>query len=213
MSTANVPQASIDHFTSIPWTKAWLDDPAYKLIPLFSRHLKDETGEDFFFSRTINTSDTIPHMISLERKDLKLPSTTSSSSKSNPSASRAGATFTAPEQPDLIILTQLGSPGLDGHPSVIHGGITCAILDETQSDVVTLHRLLLPESEFGGSLFTVNLDVSFKAPVQTPGTVLIRCWLVAKERRKWITRGQVVDQNGTVLAQAEAIWVGVPAKL
>src|SRR5256885_35785 len=47
-----VPQSSLDHFSAIPWTAAYLRDPAYTAIPTFSRTLK-RTGEDAFFSLTI----------------------------------------------------------------------------------------------------------------------------------------------------------------
>ena len=67
-----VPRDALDHFASVPWTRPYLEDPVYKTIPTFSRVLK-ETGEDFFFARTLATPQTIPLLVSLQLKDLKLP--------------------------------------------------------------------------------------------------------------------------------------------
>ena len=197
-----VPNESIRHFASIPWTRKYLEDPMYKAIPTFSRVLKD-TGEDFFFSRTVATAQTIPHLISLQLKDLKLPpeqlkgTAIARTDHTKPTA--------VPEKPDTVFLLRLARPGLDGHPSVIHGGMACAILDEMMGLCVMLHHQHISGPR--DSLFTVNLNVTYRAPVPTPNEVMVRAWLVTRQRRKWYSIGQITDKDGNVLTEGEGIWV------
>ena len=197
-----IPRKSIAHFGSVPWVKPYLEDGLYKTIPTFSRVLK-ETGEDFFFARTVATPQTIPHMISLQLKDLRLP----------PEAPKGTPVFQkdftkpnpVPDKPDTIHLLHLARPGLDGHPSVIHGGMSCAILDEMMGLCVMLHHQHISGPR--DSLFTVSLNVTYRAPVATPNDVLVRAWLVTRQGRKWFSIGQVTDKEGNVLVEAEGIWV------
>lgn len=57
------------------------------------------------------------------------------------------------------------------------------------------------------SLFTANLNVSYRAPVPTPSELLIKTWLVSRTGRKWRSKGQLVDKDGKVLAEADGLWV------
>ena len=201
------PKEAMQHFASIPWTNSWITDPAYESVPFWSRHLKS-SGEDYFFARTINTPITVPHMISLRLKDLKSPE--AEGWKPDEDTSTCGTSSkkaAVDKQPELVVLVQFGERGVDGHPSMIHGGVTCALLDEIMSLLVTSHRMNRPVPELSGSLFTANLTTSFRAPIPTPGQVLVKCWLVRRERRKWLTKGQIVDRQGQILAEGDAVWV------
>ena len=197
-----VPREGLEYFASIPWTRRYLEDPLYKAIPTFSRVLK-ETGEDFFFARTVATPQTIPYLISLQLKDLKLP----------PEAPKGTQVFRkdykeaikVPEKPDTVFLLKLARPGLDGHPSVAHGGMDCAILDEMMGLCVMLHHQHISGPR--DSLFTVNLNVTYRAPVPTPSEVMVRAWLETRQGRKWFSIGQITDKDGQVLTEAEGIWV------
>jgi len=197
-----VPEDARNHFLSVDWTRRYIEDPQYQAIPTFSRVLK-ESGEDYFFSRTVSSPSTIPHLVTLQLKDLPvLPD----SPKGTFQPTRHHSEVTpVPEKPDCIMLLALGKPGLDGHPSVIHGGMACAILDETMGLCVMLHLQSLSGPR--DSLFTGNLNITFRAPVPTPSDVLVRCWLVRKQGRKWISRGQIVNKDGVVMTEAEGIWV------
>ncbi|EXJ79143.1 hypothetical protein A1O3_08644 [Capronia epimyces CBS 606.96] len=197
-----VPEESRDHFASVEWTNKYLSDPLYKPIPTFSRVLKP-SGEDHFFSRTVSTARTIPHLLTLQLKDFKGP-------PEAPKGTLKGKesqveTTKVPEKPDCIMLLTLGRPGLDGHPGVIHGGMSCAILDEMLGLCVMLHHQHMRGPR--DSLFTAYLNVTFRAPVPTPGDVLVRTWVVAREGRKWLAHGQIVDKDGLVLTEAEGLWV------
>lgn len=207
-----IPQETIEHFSSIPWTSKYLNDPTYKPIPTFSRVLKPN-GEDYYFSRTISTELTIPQYLTLQLRDLKTTPVSPRGTINNNVPPAKRPTDIA-ELPHTISLLNLGASGLDGHPGVAHGGVLCAIMDETMGLMVLLHYFLAtadrPREEF---LFTVNLNVSYRAPVPTPGDVVVKTWLTGKEGRKWYSKGQILDKNGQVLTEAEAIWVLAKSKL
>ncbi|RMD41893.1 hypothetical protein DV735_g3215, partial [Chaetothyriales sp. CBS 134920] len=200
---------SVTRFASIPSTNRWLSNPLYKTIPTFCRHLKHRTDEDLFFARTINTPETVPHMVSLVRNDLPARSQRHRLTQAAPES--VGSTPVSvsqyPDQPDLVVLVEFGPAGVDGHPSIVHGGVCSAILDESMSLVILLHNLYLPRSEAPGGTFTANLNLNYRAPVTSPGQFAVKCWLRGRERRKWFTRGVIVDSQDRVLIQADAIWV------
>lgn len=198
----NVPEDALQHFRSVGWTHKYLDNPLYKPIPTFSRVLKD-SGEDYFFSRTVNNPSTIPHLVTLQLKDFPFQSERPKGQLKQ--RTNHNEVTQVPENPDCVMLLELGQRGLDGHPSVIHGGMACAILDEMMGLCIMLHHQKVAGPR--DSLFTVSLNVTYRAPVPTPGNVLVRCWLVGKEGRKWLSRGQIVDQDGKVMTEAEGMWV------
>lgn len=199
------PQEAIDYFHSVPWLSKYLSSPAYKLIATFSRHLK-ASGEDYFFSRTLNTPTTIPHFLTLQLTDFKTVEPVKGNVKAQ--TTPPGRTTTvAPEYPDAVAMISLGNPGIDGHPSVIHGGVTCALLDETMGLLVMLHDNNVRGPGPRDALFTANLNVSYRAPIPTPANYLIKLWLVQRQGRKWFSKGQIIDGDGRVYAEADGLWV------
>lgn len=202
ISTHSIPEESLKHFASVEWTNKYLSNPLYEAIPTFSRVSKD-SGEDYFFSKTISTPSTIPHMVTLQRKDYSLPEESPKGTITLQPSQRQP--IKAPENPDCIILMTLGRLGLNGHPSVLHGGVTCAILDEMLGLCAMLHQQHISGPR--NSLFTVGLNVTYRAQVPTPSDVVVRVWLVGREGRKWLLRGQILDNDGVVMVDAEGLWV------
>jgi acyl-coenzyme A thioesterase PaaI-like protein len=202
ITTHRVPEDARRHFASVEWTSKFLSDPLYEAIPTFSRVLK-ESGEDYFFSRTISSPSTIPHLITLQLKDF--PYAEEGPKGSLKMRTSHSEVTQVPTKPDTVMLLQLGRPGLDGHPSVVHGGMACAILDEMMGLCIMLHHQKITGAR--DSLFTVSLNVTYRAPVPTPSDVMVRCWLVGREGRKWLSRGQIVDKDGNVLTEGEGMWV------
>ena len=213
INTHTVAPDAVEHFNASPWLSPYLHNPLYETVPTFSRVLKP-TGEDYFFSTTIRTQRTIPHLISLKLKNLALPShnpqghafnkTTSPSSSSQPSL---GST-PAPNNPDCIYLVNLGKGGLDGHPSTMHGGMLCAILDETMGLTVMLHHsIATQDSDERQSLYTVKLDTTYRAAVPTPGDVLVKAWVTRRDGRKFYCRGQICNDKEMVMTEGEGLWV------
>ena len=203
-ATHTVPESSLNHFSAIPWTAAYLRDPFYTAIPTFSRTLK-ETGEDAFFSITVNTPTTIPQALCLRLRDLSTPNAPPGSPYNRTTTSPSPYDSPVPGKPDVVLLLTLGSPGLDGHPATIHGGMATAILDETLGLCVMLHQTHISDPR--NAMFTARLDTVYRRPVQTPGEVAVRTWLTRREGRKWWARGQIVDKEGVVLTESEGLWV------
>lgn len=203
-ATHTVPDSSLRHFSAIPWTSAYLQDPAYSAIPTFSRTLK-ATGEDAFFSITLNSPTTIPEALCLRLRHLVTPLAPAGSPYNRTTTPANPYDSPVPAKPDVILLLTLGSPGLDGHPATIHGGIATAILDETLGFCVLLHQTHLTDPR--SAVYTVRLDTVYRKPVPTPGVVAVRTWLTRREGRKWWARGQIVDKDGVVLTEAEGLWI------
>lgn len=203
-ATHTVPDSSLKHFSAIPWTSAFLQDPSYNAIPTFSRTLK-ETGEDAFFSVTVNTPTTIPEALCLRLRDLDLPVAPTGSPYNRTTAPASPYDSPVPAKPDVILLLALASPGLDGHPATIHGGMATAILDEVIGLCVMLHQTHVSDPR--SAMYTARLDTVYKKPVPTPAVVAVRSWLTRREGRKWWARGQIVDKDGVVLTESEGLWV------
>lgn len=205
LTTHKPPQEAKDYFHSVPWLDKYLSSPVYKLIPTFSRHLK-ASGEDYFFSRTLNTPTTIPHFLTLQLKDFKTPEPVTGNVQPQ-TAPQSRTPAVAPEHPDAVAMISLGNPGVDGHPNVIHGGVTCALLDETMGLLIMLHDNNVRGPGPRDALFTANLNVSYRAPIATPANYLIKLWLVKRQGRKWFSKGQITDHDGKVYAEADGLWV------
>ena len=204
-ATHTVPESSRNHFSAIPWTAAYLRDPAYTAIPTFSRTLK-ATGEDAFFSLTVNTPTTIPEALCLRLREIVTPIAPTGSPHNRTTTPLASPYDSpVPAKPDVVLLMTLGSPGLDGHPATIHGGMATAILDETLGLCLMLHQTHVSDPR--SAMFTARLDTVYRRPVQTPGEVAVRTWLTRREGRKWWARGQIVDKEGVVLTESEGLWV------
>lgn len=206
LTTHRPPQEAIEYFHSIPWLSSYLSNPLYKIIPTFSRHLK-ASGEDYFFSRTLNTPITIPHMVTLQLADFKTVDPLPSDVKLPPLQFSPGAKTAVPKHPDAVTMLCLGTRGVDGHPGLIHGGVTCALLDETMGLLIMLHDNNIRGPGPRDALFTANLNVSYRAPVNTPGNYLVKMWLVKRQGRKWFSKGQITDEEGKVYAEADGLWI------
>lgn len=198
----HVPEEARKHFASVDFTNKYLSNPLYQAIPTYSRVLKDD-GEDYFFSRTVATPTTIPYLVTLQLKDF--PFAQDSPKGTLKIGQGHKQVVKVPENPDCIMLLRLGRPGIDGHPATIHGGVACAILDEMMGLCVMLHHQHLVGAR--ESLYTAGLNVTYRAPVPTPNDVIVKCCLVGREGRKWQSRGQIVNQDGLVMTEAEGLWV------
>jgi len=203
-TTHSVPKSSIQHYSAIPWTSAFLNDSAYEAIPTFSRTLK-QTGEDAFFALTINTPTTIAEALFLRLRSLVTPTAPAGSPYNRTTAPSSPWDSPVPSKPDVILLMTIGSPGLDGHPATIHGGVATAILDEALGLCVMLHQTHVSDPR--SAMYTARLETAYRRPVPTPGELAVKTWLIRREGRKWWARGQIVDKDGVVLTEAEGLWI------
>lgn len=98
--------------------------------------------------------------------------------------------------------------GLNAHPDLLHGGIIANILDSTMGNVIG------QELRSTGTMFTVGLNITYKKPVTTPGTILARAHITKIDgpRKVWVC-GSIEDGTGGVHATAEGIWLRAKAKM
>ncbi|KAF2172710.1 hypothetical protein M409DRAFT_16671 [Zasmidium cellare ATCC 36951] len=95
---------------------------------------------------------------------------------------------------------------LNAHPDLLHGGVISCLLDSSLGGAV---GMALRETAVSNTMFTVQLNVSYKKPVRTPGTVMLRCWVtrVEEDGRKVWAYGVVEGDGGVVHAMAEGMWL------
>lgn len=200
------PPQTLNYFKSVDWTRLYVENSNYKAVAVLSRILKSNAG-DTYFARTVSSSSTIAHWLCLVLKNFHTVAESRTSLPLEPApsiSSKSPATESVPERPDCIFLLQLGTD-LNGFQNTIHGGVLCAILDESLSMCVEIHRQLTTDSRT--MLYTARLDVNYRAPVISPACVAVKVWLQARQRRKWLMRGQVESIDGTILTEATGLWV------
>jgi acyl-CoA thioesterase FadM len=107
---------------------------------------------------------------------------------------------------EFCYLLSLGS-GIDGMSGRAHGGFNALILDQiTGSTASVISGSFAPA--------TATMTVDYKAPINTPGVVLCRCWAVEKQGRKTWLKARIEDGEGKLLASAKALFIDPkPAKI
>lgn len=187
-----IPSDTLSTFQSNPWTASFLSNAEYKPIETSAR-IKKPLGEDAFMAETIATPDTIPHCLSLQRRNV---SPAPSEAPSLPSPPAKWPKLTAP--PELVVLFQFGNPGISGHPNTAHGGVVSALIDEMMSVVIAMHipGYVFNEASERGRIYTLQLDVRFRNPVYVPGLAVLKIWCIAKVGRKFWLRAQVLQEEG-----------------
>ncbi|KAK1635208.1 thioesterase superfamily protein [Colletotrichum phormii] len=185
MKSAN---PDVQHFLAIPWCAAHLNEPDTVRDTVPSRFPKQNT-EDQLFSTTLNTADTIAAFLTFYKRP----------SSSPPTLIR-----------QLKALLTLRS-GINGYPSVSHGGIVATILDETIGLVFSVNKSngLIPDAAY----MTAYLNVTYVKPVRTPQTVLCVVEVTRVVGRKWWIDARIEDEGGEVLARAESLYVRLVEKL
>ncbi|KAL2811004.1 HotDog domain-containing protein [Aspergillus granulosus] len=116
---------------------------------------------------------------------------------------------THPDEPDMVVFLHLESD-VNGLTDTAHGGVLAAILDEVIATSVIGYKTVL-----GGEtiLYTAYLNLTYRALVETPSTVLIKAWLTKREGRKWFTEAQLVGEDGRVRTEASGMWVAAKGNL
>lgn len=191
---------NITHYSQLnPWTASLLELPQYEPVTTWVR-VEKPTGEDSFFGGIIKTPSTVTNMLCLRLRDLHTLGPRPRSDH--------------PDQADVCFIFSLARAGLQGHPNTAHGGFLNVLFDEMMGQTMTCHYPPTPESTggyftSGGTLYTANLNINFRAPMPLPGTYLYRGWMTKQERRKSWVEGEIVDVDGKVLAEGTSLWVTV----
>jgi acyl-coenzyme A thioesterase PaaI-like protein len=182
----SVPRSDLAFFatksSAIPYQHP---SSAYRPVPFIARYEKHDTS-DRFFSKTTNTNTSIKNLLAvMSKEDWAQRARDALTTERNPQ--------THAEKPDMVFFLHL-EWDINGFCDTAHGGVLAAILDE----VIRAAIIGYQRSVMGGEsrLFTAYLNIAYRAPVETPGTVLIKTWIVRRERRKWFTAAQLLEEDG-----------------
>jgi acyl-coenzyme A thioesterase PaaI-like protein len=179
-----IPQKTFVHFQSIPWCAAYLEDSSFK--PFYQSRFVTPGDGHTLTGRTWNTDDTIVDLLSTYRAP-----TTDPNGEVRRGEVRRFYSF---------------GKGLNAHPGLLHGGVIATLLDSTLGSAVTM-------ANPGETLFTAQLNVTYKHPVSTPATVLVKSWVERKEGRKTWVKGRIESGTGVLHAEAEGMWLQVKPKM
>ena len=223
-------EAEIAHFRSHQWANSLISSEDYIPISTDSRRIKPSTGEDGYFANTLGTPSTIPHVLTLVRRNIQIPPAEAPTWLPATKQDAAAAAKPTPgvNPADVLMIFDLGSPGLSGHPATVHGGAVATMIDEAMSLAVAAHTSSGPESVSTdnnprGKTFTVQLDVRYKQKVTNPALLVVRAKVVGRVGKKFWVRAQAVqeDEEGAgghlewakrkiVKTDAMAFWIVTP---
>lgn len=114
-----------------------------------------------------------------------------------------GVRFTATAE-EVVVETEI-DPAFEGFPGHAHGGVIAALLDEAAGWACSTQE--------GSLLLTAELKVSYRRPVPGGAQITVRGWVSGRKGKAWVGASRIEDQQGTVLATAEGLFVAVPDRL
>jgi len=91
-----------------------------------------------------------------------------------------------------------------GYPGVVHGGIVAAMLDEVAG------RSLMGEIDSPSFMFTAHLNIRYRKNVPVCKPLRLVGKAGERRRRTASATSEIYDQEGNLLAEAEALLVDVP---
>ncbi|KXS96486.1 hypothetical protein AC578_6302 [Pseudocercospora eumusae] len=190
----DVQKSTVEHFSAMPYARKLLQDPRYQILSQ-SRTVTEGGKGHTLMGKTWKTPETIQHLLILHRK----------------STSDAPLPHTEHERAETRRFYTFGGD-LNAHPDLLHGGVVSCVLDSTMGGAV---GVTLAKQKGGPPTFTVQLNVTFKKPIRTPGTVMIRAWVIKVDdggRKAWC-RGIIESEDGTIHALAEGMWLRAKSKI
>ncbi|KAE8155326.1 HotDog domain-containing protein [Aspergillus avenaceus] len=194
------PHEALKYFSALDWTRGIFQNDKYEPVAFFPRYVDKQTGENTFFGSTVNTPATIPRLLALRRKALGAV---------DPETSSVTATEAAEGlhgRSDALCLMTL-KEDLHAHPSIVHGGFQGVIFDEIMRFVILLHYDRTAQPGPRRRHYTLQMSLSYHAPVLTGGDILVRSWLTRREGRKWFLGAEIVDPANRDLTSAESMWL------
>ena len=103
---------------------------------------------------------------------------------------------------EVVVETTLGEE-YQSYPGVVHGGIVAAILDEVAG------RSQMGEAE-PRFMYTARLDIRYRKNVPVGKPIRVVGKAGDSKRRTATATSAIYDQDGVLLAEAEAILVDIP---
>lgn len=211
----------LSHFQGLEnhWVAGLLASPDYEPIATDSRAPKP-SGEDSYFGAVLATPTTIPHVLTLRRKEIGSPATQPPPPEDPktiwPAPTAAPSSAPAVNPADVVVLVDLSAPGICGHPETVHGGVVATLLDEAMSLAVSSHvgvgtgsdNVRGGESEENprGKIYTAQLDVRYKRPLLVPAVAVVKARVVARQGRKFWVRAQLMQEEKNEEADRHLEW-------
>lgn len=93
-----------------------------------------------------------------------------------------------------------------GFPGVVHGGIVSAMLDEIAA------RALIG-SDPPRFMYTARLEIRYRGNVPVGRRLHLHGKVVKSKSRSAIASSAIYDEDGTLLAEAEGLFVEIPAEM
>ncbi|KAJ7434860.1 HotDog domain-containing protein [Mycena latifolia] len=103
------------------------------------------------------------------------------------------------DEREAVVFLHVGR-GLCGHDGIIHGGLLATLLDESLARNAISN---LPD-KVG---VTATLSIKYRAPTRADQFIVIKTQLVDVKGRKAVVKGRVEDAEGTLLVEADALFV------
>lgn len=117
----------------------------------------------------------------------------------------AGLKLAFHEYPDGSVRSKLRIKSeYQGWPGIVHGGIIATLLDEVTA------RVFMNDSTGNRFMMTARLEVRYRQPVPTETPILIIGIPVEDKGRVATARGELRDEQGNVLAEANSVLVQAP---
>ena len=93
-----------------------------------------------------------------------------------------------------------------GYPGVVHGGVLCALLDETLGRTC----FLIGDDNW---MVTAKMEVRFKAPVPTGKSLTAMGEIVRDRGRLLESHGEIRLEDGTLAMEANATYIRAPKEV
>ncbi|KAE9578387.1 hypothetical protein CGCF415_v012756 [Colletotrichum fructicola] len=187
----------IAYFNTIPWVSATLSEPGLISMPPITRHFDPSLRASEFWGVTLHSKATIPYFIGCFHPP---PSSTPSDSAPLEERYIAHVRFFLKLSHGLSTLER----------ERVHGGVVASIFDECAGAVGFVNKMygrmeMLPH-------VTRTLELEYRRAVPVGAVVGVVARLVKVEERTFVVEMEMVDEEGVVLARAEAGYVVLEKK-
>jgi len=107
----------------------------------------------------------------------------------------------------LMAIVRLGDE-LNGHPGLIHGGFTSALLDDLFGWASALESRKFMGGSSGWTIFTANLNVNYRAPMRcdTAYSVEVVAEKIAKQKKVYLS-ARIRDAEGKLLVESTSLYL------
>jgi uncharacterized protein (TIGR00369 family) len=93
-----------------------------------------------------------------------------------------------------------------GYPGIVHGGIIAAMLDEVSGRTIT-------NSEATRWMVTASISIRYRKPVPVEKLLHLEGSLKQDSGAVARVRGEIYDENGVLLAEADSVLAAIPPSL